>query len=184
MKCRLVPVSEPHYTGRQLYRCSRYWCKGKGLMPKSGRLDRLQTKCKGWPFWNEWREWLELILIAAFIYRDLQRFAWKHLRLTFGPLLPLEIDGGGPGNELAIIIHSLRVGKMAAVCNARRKQMNLWGAECREHREEILGWLRDAYRQSDPLTKVRAGILAVAYSHPLTLAGLLQLAIERAEGRA
>lgn len=62
------------------------------------------------------------------------------------------------------------------------RQMDEWGpAGCREHKEEILAHLRKAYSKTDWATVLKAGMIALAQGLPLTIEGLVDLAIERAE---
>jgi len=87
----------------------------------------------------------------------------------------------GPGTALESILSELGIKRTASCgCDAFASRMNIWGVEgCREHREEILEHLRTAYDSADLTTKLRAGANAIAQGKPLTLAGLLDLAIER-----
>jgi hypothetical protein len=98
----------------------------------------------------------------------------------------------GVGDHLAAIFRALAVGKIAGCgCDGMIAQMNVWGPDgCREHRDEILAHLRKAYDQSSLPTKASAGLMALGKNTlaivglsdgtPMTLEGLLDLAIERA----
>lgn len=88
----------------------------------------------------------------------------------------------GHGTELHQLIAALGVQPdESCQCEQMRLRMNAWGpAGCRDHREEILAHLRAAYKKTDWPTVLKAGALAVAQGLPLTLEGLLDLAIERA----
>jgi hypothetical protein len=88
----------------------------------------------------------------------------------------------GPGTELAKIFASLGVsGKCGGGCPEWIAKMNAGGpAWCREHRAEIIEHLTTAYNAADVLTKAKALPLAIWNGLPLTLDGLLDLAIERA----
>ena len=88
----------------------------------------------------------------------------------------------GPGTELKKIFDSLGIKpKASCQCAARIHEMNRRGVQgCVETREEILGWLQEAYDESSIGERATAGILAIAKGYPMSLAGLLDLAIERA----
>jgi hypothetical protein len=184
MKCVLVSSGHEREDGCRRHVCIRA-CKTNGhqkvLWVPAWAEVRDPGPCESWPFWWEWREWCLWILKAACFPVDAGRWLWFHL----APLPRLTLDGTGPGNELAMMLHRIRTGPIGPICNARRHQMNAWGpAGCREHREEILGWLRESYKRTPWQLKVMCGLQALARGLPLTLAGLLTLAIERAEGRA
>jgi len=87
----------------------------------------------------------------------------------------------GPGTALKSILAELGIKPTASCgCEAFASRMNIWGPEgCLEHREEIETHLRAAYDSADLATKLRAGVNAIAQGKPLTLAGLLDLAIQR-----
>lgn len=93
---------------------------------------------------------------------------------------------GGPGTELTAIFAELGIKPKASCgCKAKARQMDSWGIEgCREHREEILEWMKDAYESSSLAEWMAAGASAFWQRKPKTLAGLLDLAIERAEAKA
>jgi hypothetical protein len=53
----------------------------------------------------------------------------------------------GPGTELKAILTALgfTIGGCKSECSKRADQMNAWGVEgCREHRETIIGWLKES----------------------------------------
>lgn len=167
---------------RQKHLCLRDCRKPNGQQrPKYipiGNTIHDPGQCTAWPFWNEPREWLILLAESLLIHRDF----WPWLKLHFWFLPPLELDGNGPGNELAQILHTLRAGQMGMACNVRRQQMNEWGADgCREHRGEILGWLRENYAKTPRQVRLMCLLHALASGFPRSLAGLLDLAIRRAE---
>jgi len=87
----------------------------------------------------------------------------------------------GPGTALKSILSELGIKPTKSCgCDAFASRMNIWGvAGCLEHREEIEAHLRTAHDSADLATKLRAGANAIAQGKPLTLAGLLDLAIER-----
>jgi len=91
----------------------------------------------------------------------------------------------GPGTTLKSILSELGIKPTANCgCDAMVAKMNQWGADgCRLHREEILTHLHQAYNVSNILTKLKAGILALGQGLPLTLEGLLDEAIQRAEAK-
>lgn len=108
-------------------------------------------------------------------------------RLTHHPLARIHhccsAPPAGPGTELHNLVAELGITPTATCgCEAMRRQMNDWGpAGCREHREEILAHLRTAYDEASVATKMKAGVLVLAKWLPLTLEGLLDEAIRRAE---
>ena len=89
----------------------------------------------------------------------------------------------GPGTELKKILDSLGIQPIASCqCAAKQAEYNRNGVEwCKANREAILADLKTAYDEASLLTKLRAGAKAVALGMPLTIEGLLDLAIERAE---
>lgn len=102
--------------------------------------------------------------------------------LTHRPLPPLP---GGPGTELSAIFKELGI-KPKASCGCQQKAaaMDKQGVEgCRKMRESILADLQTSYDAATLLEKASAGIAAIAKGYPLTLGGLLDLAIERAEAK-
>lgn len=182
MKCRLRPTADEPQNGRQKHLCIRDCRNPIGKQrPKFvplGNAIRDHGNCTAWPLWNEPHEWLILIGESLLIHRDV----WPWLKLHFWFLPPLEIDGAGPGNELAQILHALRAGQMGMECNQWRQKMNDWGADgCREHREEILNRLREQYAKAPRRVRAMCLMHAIARGYPLTLAGLLDLAAERAK---
>lgn len=93
---------------------------------------------------------------------------------------------GGPGTELKALLKSLGLTPLEGCkCNKRARQMDQWGvAGCREHREEILTWLRKEQKKRNWMEKLVAGVAAVKQGlilNPLDpAAGLLDEAIKRA----
>jgi hypothetical protein len=89
----------------------------------------------------------------------------------------------GPGTELSVIFRELGItGKCGQGCPEWIAKMNAWLPDgCREHRTEIIEHLTTAYNSADVLTKLKAGANALVKGLPLSLDGLLELAIERAE---
>jgi hypothetical protein len=100
----------------------------------------------------------------------------------------------GPGTHLASLLGALAIkpSKCDGTCDEWRHQMDVWGADgCRQHRDEILSHLGDAYRTSSLATRVMAGMTAVRLNalamaglsdgSPLTISGLLDEAIRRAD---
>lgn len=94
----------------------------------------------------------------------------------------------GPGAELKKLFTSLGISKTKDCgCAAMIAQMNVWGVVgCRlpENRLVILDHLQKHYGASSVLTKAKAGAIAWWTETPMTLEGLLDLAIERAEAMA
>jgi len=92
----------------------------------------------------------------------------------------------GPGSHLHAILAQLGVQpKDSCGCGEMMAKMDRWGSDgCREHREEILAHLTEAYHHASWAEVLQAGGRAVALGMPKTLAGLLRLAIERAEAGA
>jgi hypothetical protein len=95
----------------------------------------------------------------------------------------------GPGTELTKLFAALKF-KTSPVCSceAKAKQMNTWGVEgCRQHRAEIVEWLRNNARRQGWARKVKAAALATIKGiaiqlNPTDLYGsLVDLAIKKAE---
>jgi glycosyltransferase involved in cell wall biosynthesis len=99
---------------------------------------------------------------------------------------PLPPIAAGPGTELTAIFTELGITpKASCKCKAKAAQMDAWGiAGCREHRAEIMEWMREAYDTATWSEKATAAWNAMRKGLPLTLEGLLDLAIERAEAKA
>lgn len=89
----------------------------------------------------------------------------------------------GPGTEMEKLFGELALTKKAGCkCPALIAEMNRRGVQgCSNTKPEILGWLTEAYDESSLAEWATAGLLAIANGYPLTLAGLLDLAISRAE---
>jgi len=97
---------------------------------------------------------------------------------THTPLPPPPTNG--PGTAIKSILSELGIQPTASCgCDAMVAKMNVWGPDCNDHREEIEAHLRTAYDSADLATKLRAGANAIAQGKPLTISGLLDLAIER-----
>lgn len=99
--------------------------------------------------------------------------------------------GRGPGTELKGILAGLGIqpGRQCD-CNARAVQMDRWGVSgCREHREEIIGWLRTNQGRWGWREKVTAAARAVTSGLAFRLnpvdpyPGLVDEAIRRAAVR-
>lgn len=88
----------------------------------------------------------------------------------------------GPGTHLALMLKTLGIEETTGCgCQSRVRQMDAWGCDgCREYREEIVGWLTEA-AWAAKLSAVKAAALAVANGLPLTIGGLIDEAIRRAE---
>ena len=97
----------------------------------------------------------------------------------------------GPGTELKSLFGELGlVGKGCGSCNDRAWLMNVWGAQgCREHRDEILGWLREQQAKLGWLETLAAGarLATVSLVHQVGPAGvaswLVDELIRRAEAK-
>ena len=62
--------------------------------------------------------------------------------------------------------------------------MNAWGVDgCRQHRTEIIAWIEQAASERGWMVKIATGAKALALGLPLTIAGLVDLAITRAAAR-
>lgn len=90
---------------------------------------------------------------------------------------------GGTGTELSLIFAELGIKPKASCgCKAKAAAMDSWGIEgCKERRVEILEWMREAYDSASFGEWLAAGISAAWQGKPKSCAGLLDLAIERAE---
>jgi len=99
-----------------------------------------------------------------------------------GEVTDLALRIGGPGTQLKLLLLSLGVTPTAwCDCEAMANKMDLWGPEgCRMRATEIVAHLRQAYDNSSFTTKATAVLHALSNDLPLTLEGLLDLAIERA----
>lgn len=88
-----------------------------------------------------------------------------------------------PGAELKRLFAGLQITKTDGCnCDEWISRMNAWGiAGCQEHRGEILTHLNKAYKSASNLTKIQAGFAAFSQGLPLTLEGLLDEALRRAE---
>ena len=91
----------------------------------------------------------------------------------------------GPGTELKAIFAELGI-KPKASCGCQQKSaaMDRQGVEgCRKMRDALLADLQASYDDATLMEKASAGIVAIAKGYPLSLSGLLDLAIERAEAK-
>lgn len=89
----------------------------------------------------------------------------------------------GVGTELHKLLESLGI-KPDSTCNcaALAAEYDRRGVQwCRENKSEIVAHLSKAYRSTDWTTAIRAGANAVSQGLPLTIEGLCEVAIERAE---
>jgi hypothetical protein len=68
----------------------------------------------------------------------------------------------GPGTELKKLLAGFGIEpKKTCDCNSRMSQMNRWGvAGCREHRAEIVGWMREEFAQLGWVERIRVGLAA------------------------
>lgn len=68
----------------------------------------------------------------------------------------------GVGTALARLLHRLGI-KACLKCSYRMALMNGWGvAGCKERREVIVGWLREAYKQTPKLKRSEAVAKAIS----------------------
>ncbi len=142
------------------------------------------------------------IAISSLHQQDAKR---QELLNTYGHLLPradppqsgdqrlaVVISGHGPGSQLWKLLESLGVKHTnSCSCISRAEQMNAWGvAGCRDHRDEILGWMREGQDQFGWRDKLTAATRAVTTGlafrlNPLDpFPGILDEAIRRAEAAA
>ncbi len=90
----------------------------------------------------------------------------------------------GPGTALHRLIEQLGFTLQEGCgCQGMIANMNKWGADgCRgEHRQEIIERLETKRAAASIAAKAKAGILALAKGIPLTVAELLDLAIQQSE---
>lgn len=91
--------------------------------------------------------------------------------------------GHGPGTHLAIMLGQMGI-KSEGSCGCFEKQVQmdyLGSMGCRKERAKFLEHLKTAYKKADIPTKATALKLAIREGLPLTLGGLLDEAIRRAE---
>jgi hypothetical protein len=91
----------------------------------------------------------------------------------------------GPGTELHSMLQTLgfKIGGPGCGngCQAWIDRMNHWGVDgCREHRDEIIDHLERQKDNAALSAKLKAGALALAAGLPLTIGGLVDEAINRA----
>jgi hypothetical protein len=74
----------------------------------------------------------------------------------------------GPGTEIEKLLKSLDLaGWRGCGCAGKVRQMNAWGVVgCRKHRDQIVGWLREASRQAGWRTKLAAATKAASIVPP------------------
>lgn len=97
-----------------------------------------------------------------------------------------------PGSELHAMLATLGISPTVECgCEDRMAQMDAWGVDgCREHFEEIIGWLRENSGKYSWTEKLKAGALAatsglafkISWADPFT--DLVRIAIERAEAKS
>ena len=84
---------------------------------------------------------------------------------TDRPAKPIQLwlPGHGPGTELKAILETLGIeAGPTCDCRARANQMDLWGVDgCREHREQILAWMREGQARWGWKEKLAAAAKAV-----------------------
>jgi hypothetical protein len=93
-----------------------------------------------------------------------------------------EMDG--PGTELVEMLKQMADGDDCPTCPLRAAQMNIWGVKgCREHFDEIVGWLQESADKLNLIQYLAAGAKAAATGLPLTIPGLVTEAIRRCEAK-
>jgi hypothetical protein len=104
-------------------------------------------------------------------------------RTSAADLLP--VPEHGPGRELHELLEQLGFNIGGCNCQEWIDRMNRWGVDgCREHRAEIIAHLEEEKDSATLTEKLKAGVLAIANGLPLTIGGLVDEAIRRAEVRA
>lgn len=97
-------------------------------------------------------------------------------------LFPPAPPAVGPGTELTAMLKLIVDDESCSMCGLRAAQMNAWGvAGCREHRTEIIDWLMVAANERGWMVKIQAGVRARRHCLPLSIGGLVDEAIRRAE---
>ena len=99
---------------------------------------------------------------------------------------PGQIPAHGPGTELKAILTLLGfASSLGCNCESLVMQMNAWGPEgCREHKAKIIAWLEQQRAKQGWRLLLKALVRAKRNGLPLTVAGLVEEAICRAEERA
>lgn len=87
------------------------------------------------------------------------------------------------GDEMTSLVAEYNLAaKSSCSCKSWEGKMNDWGVSgCREHREEIISHLSEAYHAATWWDTFKAAGSAVYHSLPLTLGGMVDEAIRRAE---
>jgi hypothetical protein len=107
---------------------------------------------------------------------------------SHAPAVQFKPPQDGPGSELKAVFASLDIEKLEGCqCEPKMAQMNAWGVDgCREHFDEIVGWLREGAKQFDRRTKFKAARKAVTTGLAKEInwldpfPGIVELAIKRA----
>ena len=97
--------------------------------------------------------------------------------------------GFGPGTELMLMLAQLDIAeKPGCDCKAKAEQMDRWGVEgCREHIDEIVGWMREGSHRWGWSDKFKAARLAAATGLAFKInwldpfPGIVEEAIRRAD---
>ena len=92
----------------------------------------------------------------------------------------------GPGTELHLILDKLGFRldpkNLGCKCQAMIDKMNRWGVKgCRDHKAEIAKHLNEQKHLTPMKEKINAGILAWTAGLPMTVDGMIDEAIARAE---
>lgn len=170
MMCRWENAEQPDAAGNRRVRCIR--CGYVTRTATAWPFEKIIAPgCRGWPLFSEWREWQAMVV---------EWFTSRPAPQVPPPPPPLN---AGPGTELHKLLAELGIKPDASCgCAAMQAKMDAWGPNgCREHEAEILEHLTAAYKSTDWPTVLTAGTRALRLGYPLTLRGLLALAIERSE---
>lgn len=190
MNCEWKPGSTDS-KGWVCYQCQRCLKLSAFTPHEPAEWKGSQIKCKAWPLPHETDHWLAIFSAAVGITQAKAAFdSWlkggaKVEELPAGVARPQNAPAEGPGTELAKLFKQLGIAPTANCgCGEFQSRMNAWGPECDAHREEILSFLKQHYDEASVLAKIKAGGLALAQGLPLSLEGLLDLAIENAKQTA
>lgn len=117
----------------------------------------------------------------------------KDMARVARPFLPApaprpQAVGGGPGTELKALLAEAGFEAGNCTCNSRAAQMDAWGpAACRERRDEIVGWMKEAYRRLGWLARLGGAFKALrnglVFDVSDPVGGLVDEAIRRAEAK-
>jgi len=186
MRCRLVPTNETR-DGRRKHVCERK-CGRERWIPEGNVIYQMPPDCQGNVLASDIIPCAMDALGITTAIEQTRIAVWQAKGSPLNELPPgvpspqLPPPTEGPGTELKKIFAELLISPIASCeCDAMANQMNAWGPDgCREHRDDILAHLQMAYDESTVLQALTAGAMAAVRWKPMTLEGLLNLAIERA----